>query len=214
MDFPFIIFLIIGWIIFSNVKKAGKGLEKAAKHSGLGRDQLADIQAKIKEAALRNEFETSPELRGARKDDASSMPWGDMSPTQRGRERARQQGSYPGAKDTLQKRLDAASFGHSSRTTGKKSTAHNQGSGNAKKFQPFKQGSERRQKARGIGRREDFGLSSRHAPQKDQNRNRRDDWGQRGGGEIISTRNILIALALGFIVLYVLSKVSPSDLGL
>jgi len=64
------------------------------------------------------------------------------------------------------------------------------------------------------GRDEDHGLNSRHAPQKDQNRHRREDWGSRGSGELLTTKNLLVLLALGLIVIYVLSKISPSDLGL
>ena len=198
MDFGLIIFLIFAWIIFSNVKAAGKGLSKAAKNSGATRDQLLDIQAKIKEAASRDEFEVSPELKGKWQDDALGGSWQDMTPTQRGRERARQKGSYPGAQQGFGKRVRAA----------------NKGLTAAKKVKAFQQGSERKVKPRQVGRGEDYGLSRRHAPQKDQNRHRRDDWGQRGGAEILSTRNLLIMLALGFIVIYVLSKVTPSDLGL
>lgn len=207
MDFGLIIFLIFAWIIFSNVRAAGKGIAKAAKNAGATREQLSDIQAKIKEAARRDEFEISPELKNEWKDDALGGSWQDMTPTQRGRERARQKKSYPGSKLTLQQRLDAANYGQRTRST-------NKGQNRDKKHKAFKQGSEHKVKSAEYGRGEDYGLSRRHAPQKDQNRHRRDDWGQRGGAEILSTRNLLIGLALGFIVLYVLSKVSPSDLGL
>ncbi len=206
MDFGLIIFLIFAWFIFSNVRAAGKGIAKASKKSGVTREQLSDIQAKVK-AAQSNEFETSPERRDEWKDDALGGSWQDMTPTQRGRERARQKKSYPGSKLTLQQRLDAANYGQRAKGAHK-------GQNRDKKYKAFKQGSERKVKARQAGRGEDYGLSRRHAPQKDQNRHRRDDWGQRGGAEILSTRNLLIGLALGFIVLYVLSKVSPSDLGL
>jgi len=93
-------------------------------------------------------------------------------------------------RETLQRRLEAAS-----------------------KQQAFKKKPARKYKPSDIGVGKDFGLNSRHAPQKDQNRHRRDDWGARGGTEIMSTKNILVLLAVGFIVLYVLSKVSISDLG-
>ena len=41
MDFPLIIFLVIAWIIYSNVKAAGKGLSKAAKKGQSAWDILA-----------------------------------------------------------------------------------------------------------------------------------------------------------------------------
>lgn len=192
MDFPFIFFLIIAWIVFSNIKGASKGLSKAAQKTEKGRKSLAEIQAKIKDAALRDEFETNFE----RQDN-----WADMSPTERGRERERQRSSYPGAQTSfgqspLQKRLEQA-----------------------QKLSQMKRKAQRDVSVdmTGVdmtGRGVDFGLNSRHAPQKDQNRHRRDDWGQRGGGEVITTKSLLVLFGLGFIVLYVLSKVSPSDIGL
>jgi len=131
-------FLVIGWIIFSNVKAAGRGLEKAAKSVGKSdewRKNISTIQAR-------------------------------------------------------QKRLQAAA-----------------------KSKALKQARGLKSKPREQGRGADYGLNARHAPQKDQNRHRRDDWGARGG-EIITTQSLLVLLALGLIVLYVLSKISPSDLGL
>lgn len=197
MDFPLIIFLVIAWIIYSNVKAAGKGLSKAAKKGQSARDILAKTHTQIRDAAAKNEFEVSPELRGQ---------WDDMSPTQRGQERLRQKDSlrsgYQTRQQSLQQRLDAAS---NSVTFGRKGTnVHRE----------FKQGSARKAARHKVERGEGFGLGARHAPQKDQNRHRREDWGQKGGGDIISTKNLLILMGLGTIVLYVLSKVSPSDLGL
>lgn len=145
-------------------------------------------------------------------------PLGKVAPAQRGKERASQnsqsqssersnlwkddtfggQGANQNPQQSLQQRLDAAT----------------KTMGSISKVKEFKQGSERKIKRQQIGRGKDFGLSSRHAPQEDQNRHRRDDWGQRGGGEIITTKSLLVLLALGTIVLYVLSQVSPSDLGL
>ena len=209
MDFSLIIFLIIAWTVISKVKGGHASLSKAVQNSDYAKDIFAKAQTKVKDAAARTaqpEFEVSPELRpGYRKksSDDFASPWGDMTPTQRGRERARQAKSYPGEnQQNLQQRLEAAKAINAVRAT----KNYKQGS--------FKQGSERKVKRQRVGRGTDFGLSSRHAPNKDQNRQRRDDWGQRGGGEIITTKSLIVLLALGTIVIYVLSQVSPSDLGL
>lgn len=194
---PLLIFLGIAWMIFGNVKAAGKGLDKAAKTDAPWRDNISTIQQRLKEHAARDEFEVSPEL----KDDWSyetqnyrrqtgqstfGQRTGPQTPTQRGRERLRRQT----AQQRMQQRLQEAS-----------------------KTQAFKQRAVKKAKPHHHGRGMDFGLNSRHAPQKDQNRQRRDDWGTRGG-EIITTQSLLVLLALGLIVLYVLSKVTPSDVGL
>jgi len=189
--FPLLMVLFIGWIIFSNVKAAGKGLEKASKSAGKSdewRKNISTIQARVKEYAARDEFEVSPELeddwsyeRQSYRKESGNTSFGKRSsnrpPAQRGHE-------------TLQKRLQAAT-----------------------KSKALKQARGLKSKPREQGRGADYGLNMRHAPQKDQNRHRRDDWGTRGG-EIITTQSLLVLLALGFIVLYALSKISPSDLGL
>ena len=136
---------IFGWIIFRNVKAAGKRLNKAAKADAPWRENISTMQARLEKHAARDEFDVSPE---------SESDWHfgkEKTPTQRGRE---------------------------------------------------------------TQRGEDYGLSSRHAPQKDQNRHRREDWGSRGSGELLTTKSLLVILALGLIAIYVLSKISPSDLGL
>ena len=53
----------------------------------------------------------------------------------------------------------------------------------------------------------DFGLdlSGRKSSNKDQNSHRRDDWGARQSREILSGKNIVIALCLSLIVFYVMS---------
>ena len=57
-------------------------------------------------------------------------------------------------------------------------------------------------------------FKGRNSDNIDENRHRRDDWGQRSAGEIISTQNLLIVLSAVFIVLYVLSRLSPDQLTL
>ena len=189
MDFPLIIFLVIAWIIYSNVKAAGKGLSKAAKKGQSARDILSKTHAQIretqiKEAATKDEYETGAQRRNVWEDDAFDGQWNTQS-----------------SQASLQQRLDAAS---NSVTFGRRT---------AKVHREFKQGPVRKAARHKVDRGEGFGLGARHAPQKDQNRHRREDWGQKGGGDIISTKNLLILMGLGTIVLYVLSKVSPSDLG-
>jgi len=44
----------------------------------------------------------------------------------------------------------------------------------------------------------------------DKNRNRTDEWGQRGDGGLLGGRNLIILLVIGGIVLYVLSKMPAS----
>jgi membrane protein involved in colicin uptake len=46
----------------------------------------------------------------------------------------------------------------------------------------------------------------------DQNRQRHEDWGQRGESGFLSGSGLLIVLAFGFIVLYALSQVTPEML--
>jgi len=167
--FPFIVFLGIGWIIYSNLKAAGKGLDKAGKAPARNHEQEANEDWAYETQNYRQQRQNTSF--GQRSGGQSS------GPTQRGRERLKQRGSQ----ETLQQRLKAAS------------------SRQALSRQP-------RPKERGRG--EDYGLSRRHSPQKDQNRHRRHDWGQRGG-DIITTKRLLVLLALGFIVLYVLSQISP-----
>ena len=153
---------IFGWIIFRNVKAAGKRLNKASKADAPWRENIS----------ARDEFDVSPE---------SESDWHfgkEKTPTQRGRE-------------TLQKRLETASKRQTRQRKHSQKTKHHE-------------------HLRG----EDYGLSSRHAPQKDQNRHRREDWGSRGSGELLTTKSLLVILALGLIAIYVLSKISPSDLGL
>ena len=163
---------IFGWIIFRNVKAAGKRLNKASKADAPWRENISTMQARLKEHAARDEFDVSPE---------SESDWHfgkEKTPTQRGHE-------------TLQKRLETASKRQIRQRKHSQKTKHHE-----------------------HGRGEDYGLSSRHAPQKDQNRHRREDWGSRGSGELLTTKSLLVILALGLIAIYVLSKISPSDLGL
>ena len=163
---------IFGWIIFRNVKAAGKRLNKAAKADAPWRENISTMQARLKEHAARDEFDVSQK---------SESDWHfgkEKTPTQRGRER-------------LQKRLETASKRQTRQRKHSQKTKHHE-------------------HLRG----EDYGLSSRHAPQKDQNRHRREDWGSRGSGELLTTKSLLVILALGLIAIYVLSKISPSDLGL
>ena len=167
--FPFIVFLGIGWIIYSNLKAAGKGLDKAGKAPARNHEQEVNEDWAYETQNYRQQRQNTSF--GQRSGGQSS------GPTQRGRERLKQRGSQ----ETLQQRLKATS------------------SRQALSRQP-------RPKERGRG--EDYGLSRRHSPQKDQNRHRRHDWGQRGS-DIITTKRLLVLLALGFIVLYILSQISP-----
>ena len=169
---------IFGWIIFRNVKAAGKRLNKAAKADAPWRENISTMQARLEKHAARDEFDVSPELKREWKDDAFGGQWTDKTPTQRGHE-------------TLQKRVESASTRQTRQRKHSQKTKHPE----------HKRG-------------EDYGLSSRHAPQKDQNRHRREDWGSRGSGELLTTKSLLVILALGLIAIYVLSKISPSDLGL
>ena len=163
---------IFGWIIFRNVKAAGKRLNKAAKADAPWRENISTMQARLEKHAARDEFDVS------RKSESDWHFGKEKTPTQRGRE-------------TLQKRLETASKRHTRQRKHSQKTKHYE-----------------------HGRGEDYGLSSRHAPQKDQNRHRREDWGSRGSGELLTTKSLLVILALGLIAIYVLSKISPSDLGL
>ena len=90
---------IFGWIIFRNVKAAGKRLNKAAKADAPWRENISTMQARLEKHAARDEFDVSPELKREWKDDAFGGQWTDKTPTQRGRE-------------TLQKRLESASQRH------------------------------------------------------------------------------------------------------
>ena len=166
--FPLIIFLGVGWVIYSNVKAANKGLNKVGKTNAQNEFETR-VKAKVKD-------DWAYETQSYRKQTQNTSFGQRSGPTQRGRERLKQRGSG----ESLQQRLQAASQMESLK----------------RKSRPKEQNSD-----------EGHGLSSRHAPQKDQNRNRRDDWGQRGG-EIITTKSILVILALVFIVLYILSKTS------
>jgi len=182
---PLLIFLFIGWTIFKNVSAAGKGIEKAAK--GLEDVTKRDASWQENMSAIQARLKEHAERDEFEISPELKEDW--SFDKKRTNKTPTQRG-----RETLQKRLERH---------------HN----TAPKPKSFKKGAAQKYKPRDSGRGKDFGLNSRHEPQKDQNRHRRDDWGARGGGEIISTKSLLVLLALGFIVLYVLSKVSPSGLG-